>query len=258
MNIYTPKLTLIGAGPGDAELITVKGLKAIQNAKVILYDALVAKSLLKEAKNAIKIYVGKRAGQPSIKQDSIHEMIVRYAFEYGNVVRLKGGDPFVFGRGSEEKRHAELYGINVEVIPGISSAFAVPASAGIPVTERNTSEGVWVITGTTKTNQISSDIALAAKSKSTVVILMGTRKLSQIVSIFQNEKKGALPVAIIQNGTTRAQKQVAGTIDDIESLSKSKGIGAPGIIIIGEVVRNTLEISQLSELVYEKEQSSQA
>lgn len=243
--MVSPKLTLVGAGPGDPELITLKGLKAIQQARVILYDALVAKSLLDEAPNAIKIYVGKRAGQESFKQETIQEMIVRYAYEYGNVVRLKGGDPFVFGRGSEEKRYAELYGIEVEIIQGVSSAFAVPAAAGIPVTERGISEGVWVITATTKAHQLSSDIALAAKSKSTVVILMGTRKLEEIVSLFQAEKKGDLPVAIIQNGTTKAQKQVVGTINDIQVLAESKGIGAPGIIVIGEVVKNTFSLEQI-------------
>jgi uroporphyrin-III C-methyltransferase len=245
MKTYTPKLTLIGAGPGDADLITVKGLKALKNARVILYDALVAKSLLDEAPNAIKVYVGKRAGQPSFRQETIQEMIIRYAYEYGSVVRLKGGDPFVFGRGSEEKRYAELYGIEVEVIPGISSAFAVPSAAGIPVTERGASEGVWVITGTTKSHQLSSDVALAAKSKSTVVILMGTRKLKEIVSLFQAENKGELPVAIIQNGTTKAQKQVVGTINDIQVLSESQEIGSPGIIVIGDVVKNAFSLEQI-------------
>jgi uroporphyrin-III C-methyltransferase len=244
--MVSPKLTLVGAGPGDPELITLKGLKAIQQARVVLYDALVAKSLLDEAPNAIKIYVGKRAGQESFKQTSIQEMIVRYAYEYGNVVRLKGGDPFVFGRGSEEKRYAELYGIEVEIIQGISSAFAVPAAAGIPVTERGISEGVWVITGTTKAHSLSSDLALAAKSNSTVVVLMGTRKLSEIVKLFRNEGKESVPVAVIQNGTTKAQKQVVGTIADIELLAASNGVAAPGIIVIGEVVRSSHQLERIA------------
>lgn len=131
----TPQLTLVGAGPGDPELITLKGVRALENTKVILYDALVDKRLLEHAPNAIEIYVGKRVGQHSFSQEAILQMIVRYAYEYGSVVRLKGGDPFIFGRGSEEIDHARLFGIATEVVPGISSAYAVPAHAGIPTTQ---------------------------------------------------------------------------------------------------------------------------
>ena len=135
-----PKLTLVGAGPGDPDLITVKGMKAIASADVILYDALVDKDLLNYAKtDAIKIFVGKRGGKRSIKQEQINLLIVKYAYQYGSVVRLKGGDPFVFGRGHEELEYAENFGILTEIIPGITSAISVPALQGIPVTRRGIS-----------------------------------------------------------------------------------------------------------------------
>ena len=173
-----PKLTLVGAGPGDPDLITVKGMKAIASADVILYDALVDKDLLNYAKtDAIKIFVGKRGGKRSIKQEQINLLIVKYAYQYGSVVRLKGGDPFVFGRGHEELEYAENFGILTEIIPGITSAISVPALQGIPVTRRGISESFWVITGSTKEGRLSKDIELAAQSTATIVVLMGMNKL---------------------------------------------------------------------------------
>lgn len=242
-----PKLTLVGAGPGDPELITLKGVNALRNAQVILYDALVNTTLLEYAPNALKIYVGKRANKHTYTQDVIHQMIVQYAYKYGHVVRLKGGDSFVFGRGSEEINYAKLFGIKTEVIPGISSAFSVPASIGIPATERGVAEGVWVITGTTTKRDISKDIHLAAKSNSTIVILMGIKNLSNIVTAFKNEGKNDLPVAIIQNGTLPQQKEVIGTIANIEQQATEANIGSPAIIIIGEVVNSNMALRTLLE-----------
>ncbi|MEX1382288.1 uroporphyrinogen-III C-methyltransferase, partial [Lutibacter sp.] len=172
------KVTLIGAGPGDPDLITVKGVKALQSAKVILYDALINRELLEYAPYAKKIFVGKRKGMHSFTQDKINELIVKSAFEYGNAVRLKGGDPFIFGRGSEEVEFIESFGIETEVISGISSAMAVPASQGISLTKRGISESFWVITGTTSERKLSTDVYLAAQSTATVVILMGMSKLN--------------------------------------------------------------------------------
>ena len=241
----SPKLTLVGAGPGDPELITLKGIRALEKARVVLYDALVDKRLLDHASNAIKIYVGKRVGQHSFSQDAILQMIVRYAYEYGDVVRLKGGDPFIFGRGSEEIDHARLFGIATEVVPGISSAYAVPAYAGIPATQRGLSDGVWVITGTKSDRSMSKDIELAAHSNSTVVVLMGTRKLGQIVSAFKAAGKADLPVGIIQNGTTAKEKSVYGTVETIEKAAQTSKIGAPAIIVLGEVVRNATKVKEI-------------
>ena len=148
-NKTTPKVTLIGAGPGDPDLITVKGVKALEKANVVLYDALINRELLKYAPDAKLIFVGKRKGLHSYSQDEINELIVKSAFEFENAVRLKGGDPFVFGRGSEEIDYIESFGIETEVISGISSSMAVPASQGISLTKRGAAESFWVITGTT-------------------------------------------------------------------------------------------------------------
>ena len=155
-----PYLTLVGAGPGDPELFTLKGVKALSTADVVLYDALVNKDLLDYAPaKAQKVFVGKRAGKHSLKQEEINELIVEYAFNYGHVVRLKGGDPFVFGRGHEEIAYAAAFGIDSSVVPGISSSIAVPEMQKIPVTARGYSESFWVVTGTTKEGELSKDIA---------------------------------------------------------------------------------------------------
>jgi uroporphyrin-III C-methyltransferase len=152
-------------------------------------------------------------------------------------VRLKGGDPFVFGRGSEEIEYAEAHGIHTEVVPGISSAIAVPASLKIPVTARGISESFWVVTGTTKAGAISGDIALAAQSTATIVILMGLSKVEAIMETFAAHGKSDIPVAIVQNGSLPNQKSVIGTASSIASLAAANEISAPAIIIVGEVVR---------------------
>jgi uroporphyrin-III C-methyltransferase len=168
-----PKITLVGAGPGDAELITVKGLKALSLADVILYDALVNTELLKYTrKEAKRIFVGKRSNSHVYSQDEINKMIVEYAFTSGHVVRLKGGDPFVFGRGHEELAYAELFNIKVEVIPGISSSYAVPELQHIPLTKRGINESFWVITATTSSGELSRDVYKAAETNAAIVILM--------------------------------------------------------------------------------------
>lgn len=231
------KITLVGAGPGDPELITLKGLKAIQSAQVILYDALVNPILLEEASpKALKIYVGKRANVHQYSQPVINELLVQYALSKGHVVRLKGGDSFVFGRGYEELNYAQGYGIEVEVVPGISSAIAVPALQAVPLTCRGINESFWVLTGTTKSGQLSKDIALAATASTTVVILMGMRKISQIVQLFIAAGKKDTPVLVTQNGSRTNEKSVVGTVETIVDLVKAANIGTPGIIVIGEVV----------------------
>src|SRR6201992_2992616 len=171
-NIKEPRITLVGAGPGDTELITLKGVKALQTADVVLYDALVNEELLEFAPaTATKVYVGKRSGDHSYSQDAVNKLMIDYAINYGHVVRLKGGDPFVFGRGFEELDFAASYSIPAQVIPGISSSIGVPGMQHIPVTHRGLSESFWVVTGTTANHQISPDIYDAAKNKATVVVL---------------------------------------------------------------------------------------
>lgn len=236
-NIKEARVTLVGAGPGDAELITLKGVKALQTADVVLYDALVNDDLLEYAPaNAVKVYVGKRSGDHSFSQDNINRLMVDYALNYGHVVRLKGGDPFVFGRGHEELDFAAEYNIPTQVVPGISSSIGVPGLQGIPVTHRGLSESFWVVTGTTSDGKISQDIYAAAKTNATVVVLMGIHKLAKIAEIFKNEGKGKLPVAVIQSGTTVNEKVAIGTADTIAELAAQQGITSPALIVFGEVV----------------------
>ncbi len=247
MNIeIKPKITLVGAGPGDPDLITLKAVLALNKADVVLYDALIDPVLLKHAPNtAIKIYVGKRVGKHSLPQQDTNELCVAMAKKHGHVVRLKGGDPFVFGRGAEELDYIETFGITTEVIPGITSAIAVPAAAGVPVTKRGISESFWVITGTTSAGELSGDLALAAQSTATVVVLMGTKKLQEIIKVYRNFGKSDLPIAIIQSGTTRDEKITAGYIGDIEQKAIENKVEAPAIIIIGEVVKESLKLAEV-------------
>ncbi len=232
-----PKLILVGAGPGDPELITLKAVRALQNAAVILYDALANKELLNHASPHCKLlHVGKRFGCHALSQKEINHLIIEQALAHGTVVRLKGGDPFVFGRAAEEIEAATEAGIPVEVVPGISSALAVPASQMIPLTCRGVSESFWVTTGTTQSGDISGDIALAAQSTATVIILMAMSKLEEIMEIFSSFGRPATPVAIIQDGTTDKEKMVTGTVRDIFYKAQYEGMCNPAIIIVGEVV----------------------
>ncbi|TDU43874.1 uroporphyrin-III C-methyltransferase [Gelidibacter sediminis] len=246
----TPKLTVVGAGPGDPELITLKAIKAIASADVILYDALINVALLDYASPQTElIFVGKRKGCYAYQQDQINDLIVARAKSHGHVLRLKGGDPFIFGRGAEEIDVARQHGIETYVVPGISSALAVPAYQGIPLTKRGASESFWVITGTTKSHQLSNDVKLAAQSTATVVILMGMGKLSEIVAVFSSEGKEQTPVAIIQNGTTKDEKFGVGTVTTICDVVKNQNLANPAIIVIGEVVNQRVQLdSALSDL----------
>lgn len=232
-----PKVILVGAGPGDVDLITVKGLKAIEQADVILYDALVNKELLKKADvNAKCIYVGKKFNSHKYSQDKINQMLVDYAIEYGTVVRLKGGDPFVFGRGTEEAIFVESHGIETEFIPGISSALAVPSNQGIPTTKRGVNESFWVITGTNSFGDISKDIALGAQSTATLIILMGLRNFSLIMNEVEKFRHKYTPFAIIQNGTLPNENIIIETLHNYKNVIDSIDYSSPGIIVIGDVV----------------------
>lgn len=242
-----PKLTLIGAGPGDPELISVKGLKALATADVVLYDALVSAELLEHAPDARKIFVGKRAAHHAKTQDEINQLIVDFAFSDGHVVRLKGGDSFVFGRGFEEMEYAEKFNIPVEVIPGITSAISVPALHHIPVTMRGVSESFWVITGATSDGRVSDDVKLATQTNATVVILMGLGKLNEIVSIFTQAGKGDLPIAVMQSGSLPEEKIATGTIASIEQEVINNDVKAPAIIVIGKVVRLSKKFNEIKK-----------
>jgi uroporphyrin-III C-methyltransferase len=249
-----PIVTLVGAGPGDPDLLTIKGAKALAEANVVLYDALANEEILSYApKKAIKIFVGKRKGCHEYTQDQINQLIVDNALTYGHVVRLKGGDPFIFGRGGEEIDFVESFGIPTFVVPGISSSIAVPAYQGISLTKRGVSESFWVITGTTSDRKLSNDVALAAQSSATVVILMGMSKLSQIIDLFQKESKGETPVAIIQNGTTAQEKIGVGKINTIQQVVTENKLSSPAIIVIGEVVKESNKLKGFYEEFIAKE-----
>jgi uroporphyrin-III C-methyltransferase len=232
-----PRITLVGAGPGDADLITLKGVKALKTADVVLYDALVNEELLEFAPaHAVKVYVGKRSGEHSYSQEAVNKLMIDYAINYGHVVRLKGGDPFVFGRGYEELDFAASYSIPAQVIPGISSSISVPAMQNIPVTHRGLSESFWVVTGTTANGKVSKDVYHAAKTNATVVVLMGIHKLAEITEIFKKEGKNKLPVAVVQSGSTKDEKVAVGIVDTIVDVAEEQRITSPALIVFGEVV----------------------
>lgn len=246
-------LYLVGAGPGDPDLITLKAVKTLQTADVVLYDALANECLLDYCQpNAIKQFVGKRYGCHALSQSEINMQIIHYALANKRIVRLKGGDPFVFGRAQEEIDAALQAGIKVEVIPGVSSAIGVPASQLIPLTCRGINESFWVTTGTTQSGEISADIKLAAQSSATVIILMAMSKLEAIMDIFTDAGKAETPVAIIQDGTTPNAKIITGKVKDIYFKTQFAGIANPAIIMVGEVVnlhkRNMQQIINEAQL----------
>jgi uroporphyrin-III C-methyltransferase len=248
----TSTLLIVGAGPGDAELITIKGLKAIQKADVILYDALASKELLLHATSGCKfVYVGKRRGKRAFSQEEINQLIVFYSSQYKIIVRLKGGDPFVFGRGHEEMEYALKRGMNVEVVPGISSALSGPAAVGIPLTKRGVNESFWVITGTLSNGDISSDLYHASRSTATVVVLMGMSQLEKIMSIFKDSRSFDEPVAIIQNATLPEQRSIKGTVSNIVRLAQESEIDNPAVIVIGKVVEESLMAEQVQSVFRE-------
>jgi uroporphyrin-III C-methyltransferase len=236
MHNIKPHLTLVGAGPGDPELITLKAVKSLQNAAVVLYDSLANQELLQHCSQACeKIYVGKKGHEKGISQAEINDLIIEKAFEKGNVVRLKGGDPFIFGRGMEEIHAAAENGIDYSYVPGISSVMG-GGNHMIPLTDRRFSDGFWVITGHKSDQSLSEDLYLAAKANTTVVLLMAMSKLAEISRIFAAENKGEMPVAIISNATTSREKIVIGKVGELPEMAQFNNLKNPAIIIIGEVV----------------------
>lgn len=235
--IKEPRITLVGAGPGDPELISLKGVKAINTADVVLYDAQVNEALLNHApEGAIKIFVGHKSDDESFSQDGVNKLMIDYALNFGHVVRLKSGDPFVFAKGFEEVDYAESYGIQTEIIPGISSALGVPGLHKIPMTYRTLSESFWVLSGTNASGELSPDLRVAAKSKATVVVLMGIEKIREIAAIFQQEGKNLLPVAVIENGSSVDEHVRIGVVDTIAELVEDYRISSPALLVFGDVV----------------------
>ena len=235
------KVYLVGAGPGDPGLITVKGLDCVRQADVIIYDRLVDESILLEAHSkAEKIYVGKAASHHTLEQETINRLLIQKAREGKVVVRLKGGDPFVLGRGGEEAEALAENHVPFEVVPGVSSAVAVPAYAGIPVTHREVASSFTVVTGHKASDRGEPNIAWdkLATGTDTLVILMGIGNLAYVVDqLIKNNKPPSTPAAVITHGTTGRQRCVTGTLQDIVAKVKSEDLKPPSVVVVGDVVQ---------------------
>jgi len=236
----TGKVYLVGAGPGDPGLISQRGLECLAQADVVIYDRLLDERLLDEAPAAERIYVGKTAGEHIKPQTEINQLLVQKANDGKMVVRLKGGDPFVLGRGGEEAEALEHNYIPFEVVPGVSSAVAVPAYAGIPVTHRGLASSFAVVTGHEDPSKASSSIAWEklATGVDTLIFLMGTQNLHKIVAkLLAHGRPPTTPIAVIKDGTRPEQKTVVGSLKDIVATVKEHGLNSPAVIVVGEVVR---------------------
>lgn len=222
---------LVGAGPGDPELVTIKAIKVLKEADVVIYDRLANEEILEEAAGAELIYVGKKAGAHHKTQDEINQILIDEGQKHDTVVRLKGGDPFVFGRGGEEMLALLDMGIEVEVIPGVTSAIGVPGTVGLPVTHRGVATSFTVVTGHEDPSKTESQVKWDFNAD-TIIILMGIGKLEENMQEILNYKDPKTPVCIIEKGTMPGQRIVTGTLEDITQ----KDVKPPALVIIGPVV----------------------
>jgi uroporphyrin-III C-methyltransferase len=236
----TGKVYLVGSGPGGEGLLTQRGRDVIDRAEVVLYDQLPGEEIIASLpKNAEKIDCGKYGGKHVLEQDTIEALIVEKAKQGKIVVRLKGGDPFLFGRGGEELETIRAAGIEVEMVPGVSSALAVPASVGIPLTHRKFASQVTILTGNEDPTkpEPALDWQLLAKSRGTIVILMGVANLGKIAKVLMdNGKAVSTPVAIIERGLRKDRRVTTGTLATIAGAALKTGVKPPAVIVIGEVV----------------------
>ena len=234
------KVYLVGAGPGDPELLTRKAERLLREADVIVYDALVGEGIKGLFPDVETVYVGKRADDHTYGQEEINRMLVELAASHKKIVRLKGGDPYVFGRGGEEAEALKNAGVEVEAVPGITSAIAVPELAGIPVTHRCCASAMTVMTGhedPTKGDSALNFKALA-QMRGTIVILMGIKRLKENVdALLSNGKPPETPVAIIERGATGRERITSGTLGNIASMAELRGVKSPAVIVVGEVVK---------------------
>jgi uroporphyrin-III C-methyltransferase len=235
------KVYLVGSGPGDPELLTLKARRLIDSADVVVYDQLPGKMILDSIPAGTeRIDAGKHAGDHTLRQDEINTVIIEKAREGKNVVRLKGGDPYMFGRGGEEAQELIEAGIEFEIVPGITSAIAAPAYAGIPVTHRDHASMVTFITGHEDPTKEESalDWETLARFDGTIVIFMGVKMLERNVSeLIKNGKDPRTPVALIERGTRPDQRVTIGILENIASIAKDKNVKAPAITVIGNVVK---------------------
>ncbi len=235
------KVYLVGAGPGDPGLITVKGLRLLRRAHVVVYDRLIPYELLEETRpDAELIDAGKQPTRHCLLQEEINSILLDRALKGYDVVRLKGGDPLVFGRGGEEALACQQHGIPFEIVPGVSSVNAVPAYAGIPLTHRHVSSSFTVITGHEDPAKPESSINYGALAQigGTIIIMMGVTRLSEITRQLQNHGMDSeIPAAVIEWGVTRRQRTLIGTLDTIAGIARADAIKPPAITVVGEVVR---------------------
>lgn len=248
-----PRVSIVGAGPGDPDLLTVKALRLITSAQVIFYDALISDEIRALfPSSAEKIYVGKRCGEHSFSQQEICNQLAKAALTGQRVVRLKGGDPFVFGRGGEEVLALAAHGVSTDVIPGITAAVGCSASAGIPLTHRGLSQGCTFVTAHARSEDskelLAVDWSALAASNNTLVFYMGSARPALITEQLMNSgMSGAMPVAVVENGCTHRQRVFQGTLETLEALINSHRVKAPALIYVGEVVSFMNELSSLTQ-----------
>jgi uroporphyrin-III C-methyltransferase/precorrin-2 dehydrogenase/sirohydrochlorin ferrochelatase len=229
-------VTLVGAGPGDPGLLTLKALRALQRADVVLHDRLVSAEILALARrDADLVDVGKMGGGPSTPQARIHDLLIEHARAGRSVVRLKGGDPFVFGRGGEEVEALRSAGVDVDVIPGITTALAL-AAAGIPLTHRGLAAGVRLVTAQRSSDGVEPDWKNWAEGRDTLVVYMGTSAIGRLrTELLRHGLSASTPVALVENASRPSQRVVRGQLIDAEDLVATHGIGSPSIVVIGPV-----------------------
>ena len=248
-----PKVTLVGAGPGDPELLTLKALKAIGQASVLFVDDLVSEDIVAYAAPGARIvYVGKRGGCKSTPQAFIEKLMVTAAREGESVVRLKGGDPFIFGRGGEELEHLQAAGIQVEVVNGITAGLAAVTSLGVPLTHRQHAHGAVFITGHAKPGDSGTDwralSATAHSARLTLVIYMGVSGASHIQQELLTGLPASTPVAVIQNASLATQRHIATTLGALAEQIKTSGITSPSVIVVGDVVSGLAQAADHPEV----------
>ncbi len=243
-------VAIVGAGPGDPDLMTFKALRRLQEADVVLYDKLVGPEIVDYARrDAERIYVGKSKANHAKTQDEINALMAEHALAGRRVVRLKGGDPFIFGRGGEEMDYLQARGIAVEVVPGVTAAAGCAAAAGIPLTLRGTALAVTFLTGHAKDGEPELDWASLAAGKQTLAVYMGVSTAGTVAQrLIEHGLSAATPVAVIENGTRPEQKVVTARLEELAGRLQEAGIAGPALIIIGEVARRALESDLAAEL----------
>ncbi len=232
-----PTVTLVGAGPGDPDLLTVKAVKALRRATVALVDDLVSDGVLRYLRRSTRVvHVGKRGGCVSTPQAFIHKLMIAEALRGERVVRVKGGDPFVFGRGGEECDALRAAGISVEVINGVTAGIAGPAAVGIAVTDRRHAPGVALVTGHTKDGGMAPDWAALVRSRLTLVVYMGISRIEELsAALLTAGMAPETPAAVISSAHTQAQRHSAGTLVGLARLAREQGLSSPAVLVIGSV-----------------------